>query len=175
VKAAIALVLASIALLETSTYAASGEANVATCDYAVIGHGPPDWKAQAVTAGPVGVFRHPLRQMSKTANGQLVAKMPILVEGHTPVTVSVPSQLRRRVFLYYGRVLDQDGHPTTTIVGAAGYEETRFEPCPGRPRTPWPGGIRIKGTAPVHLTVRVEGQDERLQLRLGQPKVYSPR
>ena len=79
-----------------------------------------------------------------------------MVEGHAPVTVSVPPRLRRRIFLYYGRILDRNGHPTTSFTHAAGYSETRFEPCPGRPRTPWPGSLRVKGTAPVRLTVRVQ-------------------
>jgi hypothetical protein len=37
------------------------------------------------------------------AKGDLVAKGPLLVEGHSGVTVKVPEALRERVFLYYGR------------------------------------------------------------------------
>lgn len=148
---------------------ATAGANVAPCDKAVLGHGPPNWRQLATTAGPAGVFKHPLSRMSRTDNG-LVAKMPLLVEGHTPVTVSVPPRLRGRVFLYYGNVLDREGHPSTSFANTRGYGQTFFEPCEGRPRTPWPGGIRIKGTAPVHLTVQVEGGDS-FQLFLGRPKV----
>jgi hypothetical protein len=169
--AAIGLVVAVLCVPVAIASAPSSDANVATCDQAVIGHGPAGWKRRALIAGPVGVFRHPLSQMSRTGNGQYVAKMPLVVEGHAPVGVSVPPPLRHRVFLYYGRVLDSAGHPTTSFA-APGYAETRFEPCDGRPRTPWPGGIRIKGTAPVHLTVRAEGSDEAFQLRLGRPHVY---
>ena len=100
--------------------------------------------------------------------------MPLVVEGQTPVTVSAPPRLRNRVFLYYGEVLDRDGNPTTSFANARGYSETRFEPCANRPRTPWPGGVRIKGTAPVRLTIGVEGRGERFQLRLGRPQVYQP-
>ncbi|HET7445894.1 MAG TPA: hypothetical protein VFJ57_14685 [Solirubrobacterales bacterium] len=148
---------------------ASALANVAPCEKAVLGHGPPGWRARAIVAGPVGVFKHPLTQMSPTGNG-LVAKMPILVEGQTPVTVRVPPRLHGRVFLYYGNLLDRDGHPSTGFANTRGEEETKFVPCAGRPRTPWPGGIRVKGTAPVQLTVAVDG-GETFQLRLGRPRL----
>jgi hypothetical protein len=43
--------------------------------------------------------------------------MGLLVAGHAAVKVSVPPALRKRVFLYYGRYLDRDGHPTTLRAG----------------------------------------------------------
>lgn len=152
---------------------ATANANVAPCEKAIIGHGPPGWRQRAIVAGPAGVFKHPLAQMSQTGSG-LVAKMPLLVEGHMPVTVSVPPRLRGRVFLYYGNILDRDGNPSFGFANTRGYEETRFEPCDNRPRTPWPGGIRIKGTAPVQLMIAVEGGGT-FELRLGRPRVLDRR
>lgn len=154
---------------------APADSNVAPCDKAIIGHGSADWRSESVVAGPVGVRRHPLSAMSRTGNG-LVTKMPLLVEGRAPetVTVSVPPRLRKRVFLYYGRIIGYDGEPTFTFAGARGYGETEFQPCDDKPRTIWPGGIRIKGTAPVHLMVAVEGAAEPFPLPLGRPRIYSP-
>ena len=83
----------------------------------------------------------------------------------------MPPGLRGRVFLYYGRVLDRNGNPTTSFNQARGYEETEFQPCEDRPRTIWPGGVRIKGTAAVHLTVTVAGRAPMI-LRLGRPQIY---
>jgi len=117
------------------------------------------------------VFKRPLARMTRTKNG-LVAKMPMLIRGRAPVTVSVPPPLRGRVFLYYGRVIGRDGKPTTSVNGARGYGETRFELCQGRKRTPFPGGIRVRGTEPVRLTIGVEGETTTHTLRLGKPKVY---
>lgn len=116
-------------------------------------------------AGPVGVRRHPLSQMSRTRKG-LVAKMPLLVEGREPdtVTVSVPPALRKRVFLYYGDAL--------SFAEDRGFAEVEFELCGNKPRTIWPGGIRVKGTAPVRLTVKADG--ESFPLRLGRPRIYLP-
>src|SRR5262245_43612778 len=93
--------LVTLALGANST----AEANVAPCDKVIIGHGSADWRSESVVAGPVGVRRHPLSAMSRTHNG-LVTKMPVLIEGREPetVTIGVPPGLRGRVFLYYGRV-----------------------------------------------------------------------
>jgi hypothetical protein len=151
---------------------AASTSNVATCDKAMIGHGPADWRSESVVAGPVGVRRHPLRQMSPSRNG-LTTKMPILVEGRAPetVAVSVPPPLRKRVFLYYGRIIGRDGRPTTLFTEARGYGETEFQLCGDKPRTIWPGGIRVKGQAPVHLLVEVEGQRP-IPLPLSRPHAY---
>jgi hypothetical protein len=153
---------------------APADSNVAPCDKAIIGHGPANWRSDSVVAGPVGVRRHPLDAMSPTRNG-FVAKMPLLVEGRAPetVTVSVPPTLRNRVFLYYGNVLGRDGQPTTTFSEARGYGETEFQPCDDKPRTIWPGGIRVKGDGPVRLVVRVEGEAP-ISLALGRPQAYVP-
>lgn len=169
------LTIALLAVAATFAAAASAapvdESNLATCDDAALGDGPDDWRAQSLTAGPVSVFKRPLSRMIRTRNG-LVAKMPMLIGGQAPVTVSVPQSLRGRVFLYYGRVIGRDGKPTTTLNDARGYGETRFELCQGRARTPFPGGIRVRGTKPVRLTIGVEGGSRTYTLRLGKPKVY---
>lgn len=151
--------------------AAAAESNLAPCDKAAGGSGVDDWRQRTITAGSVSVFKQPLAHMTRTRNG-LITKMPMLIHGEAPVTVSVPPRLHGRVFLYYGNFTGRDGQPTTTINRAHGYEETRFEPCHGRPRTPFPGGIRVKGTAPIQLTIAVEGEGESYKLRLGKPQVH---
>jgi hypothetical protein len=159
-----------------SVLALGANANVAPCEKAMIGHGPAGWRAESVMAGPVGMRRHPLNRMSRLGNGDLVAKAPILVEGREPETVkvSVPPDLRGRVFLYYGEMRDRDGKPTTSFVNNRGYDETEFQLCGNKPRTIWPGGLRVRGTAPVRLEVRVEGRERPYVLRLGRPRVIQP-
>ena len=133
----------------------------------MIGHGSPGWRGESLAAGPVGVMPQPLRRMSQTKKG-LVTKMPLLVEGREPatVTVSVPPALRGRVFLYYGA--------PSTFTQDRGFAAIEFQPCADKPRTVWPGGIRVKGTAPVHLDVFTEDRQRPYVLRLGQPRVYAP-
>jgi hypothetical protein len=148
---------------------------VADCEGPTVqGSGPPDWRQRSIVAGPLGVFRRPLSQMSRTGNGQLITKMPIIVAGSTSVTLSVPSRLRHRVFLYYGRYLDRSGKPTTLIGRSRGFSEVVFEPCDHKPRTPWPGGIRVKGRRAVRLIVRAEGSPKPTPLPLGRPRAYAP-
>jgi hypothetical protein len=158
--------------LAASVAGAAPSSTVASCDDAIIGPGPADWRSESVAAGPVGVRHRPLRQMTRSPHG-LTAKMPILIEGREPetVTVSVPPALRQRVFLYYGRVIGRDGKPTTLFTEARGYGEVEFELCGNKPRTVWPGGIRVTGRAPVRLLVEAAGREPVL-LPLGRPQPY---
>ena len=93
----------------------------------------------------------------------------VLVEGSAPVLVKVPESLRERVFLYYGR--GPKGH-SISFAESNGFNEVEFQPCEDRPRTIWPGGLRVKGKGSVHLVVEAEGKTS--VLKLGQPKVYAP-
>ncbi len=163
------------AIAATLALAAPAEANVAPCDKAIIGHGSADWRSESVDAGPVGVRRQPLREMS-LARGWYTTKMPILVEGREPetVTVSVPPRLRDRVFLIYGEVRDRDGNPSSSFRNTRGYGETEFQLCGNKPRTIWPGGIKVKGDEPVHLLVTAEEQAP-VRLPLGRPQPYEVR
>jgi hypothetical protein len=166
------IVIAAVVVLALEPASGAGtEANVAPCSKAIIGSGKTGWRGESAVAGPVGVGMATLRQMWRAPNGWLYAKVPLLVEGEDAVTVSVPRSLRKRVFLYYGRIVGRDGTATTSFAGARGYGESEFEPCTNKPRTIWPGGLRIKGTAPVHLLVHQGGGAEPLPLRLGRPRV----
>ena len=160
-----------------SVLALGASPNVAPCEKAMIGHGSAGWRSESVAAGPVGMQRRPLSRMSRLGNGDLATKAPILVEGREPetVTVSVPPELRGRVFLYYGEMRDRDGKPTTSFVNNRGYDETEFQPCGNKPRTIWPGGLRVRGTGPVRLDVKVEGRERPYVLHLGRPRAIQPR
>ena len=61
-----------------------------------------------------------------------------------------------------------------SIVGVTddnlGFSEVVFQPCADRPRTVWPGGIRVEGTKPVRLLVQAEGSSP-VPLVLGKPRV----
>ena len=166
------LVIAAVVVLALEPASgASIEKNVATCaDNVLAGHGKPGWRGESSSAGPVGMPRWPLRRMGATENGDLVTKAGILVEGQAPVTVKVPEGLRERVFLYYGR---GPGHRSVSFAESSGFSEVEFHPCEDRPRTIWPGGLRVEGNGSVHLVVEAEGKTS--VLKLGRPKVYEPK
>ncbi|MBA3865040.1 MAG: hypothetical protein H0X42_01635 [Solirubrobacterales bacterium] len=123
----------------------------------------------SVVAGPMRIPRQPLASMGEIRNGQLAARMPVLVAGHRYVVLSVPLALRNRVFLYYGHVAAGGGRPMASFRGAPGYAEIEFQPCRDLPRTAWPGGIRVIGRGPVRLLATIEGQPSSTQLALGLP------
>jgi hypothetical protein len=147
------------------------EANVAECGSAAssTGSDPAVAGKESIVAGPVAVGAAPLARMTEANGGELYAKMGVEVSGHQFVVLSVPLALRNRVFLYVGRILDAEGTERKSLLAAPGYSETELQPCPGRARTLWRGGIRVHGRAPVYLLVTVEGRTESLRLPLGVP------
>lgn len=159
--------LAPILTVALALAGSTTEATVAPCEKAMIGHGSAGWRSESLAAGPVGVRRRPLRAMTQTSRG-LVTKMPMLIEGREPETVrvSVPPALRQRVFIYYG--------DASSFAQDRGHSEIEFELCGNKPRTIWPGGIRVKGKAPVRLDVFTEDGSKPCVLRLGRPQVYQP-
>jgi hypothetical protein len=164
--------------LVAGTLAAPAEPQVASCDPGpvTIGSGKAGWRRESASAGPLGIRRHPLRDMTPYTQREpnvLVAKAPILIEGHEAVTLSVPPRLADRVFLYYGFHEGPDGKRSTSFYGFPGSSAIEFQPCTEKPRTVWPGGIRVKGRKPVRLNVAVDGQPGQIPLRLGRPTVYA--
>jgi hypothetical protein len=170
--AVIAMVVASAAP------ASSTDTQAASCDPGpvTIGSGKPGWRQESLSAGPLGIRRQPLRDMTPYRRGEpnvLVTKAPILVEGDEPVALSVPPGLAHRVFLYYGFHKGPDGKRSTSFYGYPGDSAIEFRPCTDKPRTIWPGGLRIKGRGPVSLDVTVAGRPDPIRLQLGRPTVYS--
>ncbi|HEY1355601.1 MAG TPA: hypothetical protein VGF09_04735 [Solirubrobacterales bacterium] len=165
--------LGLLVLLIFAAQAPAAGTQEATCETGPVtaGSGSSDWRRTSLDAGPVGVLEHPLSHMSRTANGQLVTKMPALVESQAPVTLSVPQRLRDRVFIYYGFHQGRDGRRSTSLDGP-GFSEVVFHPCTDKPRTIWPGGIRIKGTQSVRLLVETEASPRPIPLVLGRPRVF---
>jgi hypothetical protein len=162
-----------------TAFAAPAEPHIADCERGpvMIGSSSPDWRRELLDAGPLGVRKQPLSEMSRYSPrrpGELLTKMPALVEGHDVVTLSVPPRLRHRVFLYYGYYEGPGGKPSTSFYDSPGSAAIEFRPCADKPRTIWPGGIRVKGRQPVTLTVTVEGRSDPVPLRLGRPQLYRP-
>jgi hypothetical protein len=168
----------AIAAISSSAFATPAP-QIASCDVGpvMIGSGKPSWRQESLSAGPLGIWRHPLRNMSPYSPrrpNELVTKAPILIEGHETVTLSVPPRLTHRVFLYYGFHEGPDGKRSTSFYGYPGSSAIEFQPCSDKPRTVWPGGIRVKGRKPVRLDVTVAGQPDPIPLRLGRPAVHAP-
>jgi hypothetical protein len=165
------IVIAAVVVLALQPASgASVDKNVANCsDNVLIGSGKPTWRSESNVAGPLGMPKWPLRNMAAMKNGDLVTKAGVLVEGSSAVTLKVPEALRERVFLYYG---PGEGTRSISFAGSNGFSEVEFQPCEDRPRTIWPGGVRVRGTGSVHLVVEAEGKQT--VLKLGRPKRPEP-
>jgi hypothetical protein len=165
------IVIAAVVVLALEPASgASTDKNVANCkDNVLIGSGKPTWRSESNVAGPVGMPKWPLRNMEAAKGGNLYTKAGVLVEGSSPVTLKVPEALRERVFLYYG---PDERSRSISFAGSNGFNEVEFRPCEDRPRTIWPGGIRVRDTGSVHLVVEAEGKTS--VLKLGRPKKYEP-
>lgn len=172
---AAALVAIVLAVGGASEPVESAEANVAPCSASEIPATSGRRAPGALTAGPVTVSSRPLQRTLQAGDGQLHAKMGIQVTGHQYVVLSVPLGLRKRVFLYYGEIGGGEGGLGGTLFAGPGYSETELQPCPGRRRTIWPGGLRIIGHAPVNLLVTVEGHSHSTALPLGRPEAIPRR
>jgi hypothetical protein len=166
--------LVAALIFASSALSAPAEPQVASCDPGpvTIGSGKPTWRRESLSAGPLGIRRNPLSEMgpySQRKPNVLVTKAPVLVEGPDTVTLSVPPRLAHRVFLYYGFHEGRDGRRSTWFYDYPGDSSIEFQPCADKPRTIWPGGLRVKGRGPVHLDVTVAGQTKPVVLRLGRP------
>lgn len=131
-------------------------AEIATCREAGLPSPPESWRRQAAVAGSFGLsgpardFRDRL-VVGELPNGELVTKLPAIVEGDAPATVRVPDRYRGRVGLGFGNLGTPDPiADARTIV--------RFEPCARRPRTGWPGGLVIADRRPIELEVEIAGE-----------------
>jgi hypothetical protein len=88
---------------------------------------------------------------------RFTSKLPLVVRGARPVTVSVPERLAGRLVMTYGGE------------GLSG--EITFVPCDGRPATFFPGGLLFTRREPISLLVQVQGWARPRPLRLG---VFGP-
>lgn len=87
--------------------------------------------------------------------------MPVLVAGHREVTLKVPDKSTDRVRLFYTDQFD-------VVTRGRGDTAIRFKPCREKPRTIFPGGIRVSGREAVSLLVIEEGSAPHV-LPLGRP------
>jgi hypothetical protein len=175
ILAAAGIVAVVLAVGGASEPVEAPEANLAPCGKGGGVAAPPDdWRRASKAAGPVAVDPRPLQAMQEAKNGQLHTRMEVLVSGHHFVVLSVPLDLRNRVFLYYGQITDNRGRSPSSLFRAPGYAETEFQPCRHDRRTVWSGGIRVIGKGPVRLLVTVEGSPTSIPLRLGRPRAARP-
>ena len=121
----------------------------ATCDDAIIGSGPADYRRRATTTGSFSLFGGGRDFAHAARTGKVfVTKIPAVVAGHATVRVSVEPG---RAGLLYGPV-----HTARRV--EAGAASVAFVPCRDKPRTVWPGGLVLPARSPVTLHVVAAGR-----------------
>lgn len=151
--------------MSTAAEAPVDARTIASCREAALGHGDDRWRRRSATAGPFGLYGpgrdfRDHRVVVRHNNGYLGVKIPAFVAGTRAVTVSVPERFQDRVGLDFGDLRTESRISATNA-------EVIFEPCRGRPRTAWPGGLVLSDRRPVVLTVQVQGRERLRALRVG--------
>jgi hypothetical protein len=106
------------------------------------------WRRNAASSGPVGFYGAGRDFLSPRFTKQ--DKMPLIVEGHEPITLSISAQDRSGTRLQ-----------APTPKRWAPYTEIRFVPCADRARTAWAAGLRLENRQPVTLIVHQSGEPDR--------------
>ena len=142
-------------------------AGVARCDSAIEGTADPRWRQRSTVVGNLG-FYGPGRDFDLAyrhdKGGDLVSKLPVIIEGSSGATVWVPREERDRVALFFGKI--RAGEPYTIEDGHA---QVRFEPCNGRKRTGFVGGLILRDRQKVALRVRLNGAEQTETITVGMP------
>ena len=129
--------------------------NVARCDSAVGGSADRRWRERSTVVGNVGFYGpgRDFRTAQRTAKGgDLMTKMPVIIQGDLGATVWVPRGERDRVALLFGKSPGPDPNEIRD-----GNTKVRFEPCTDRERTGFVGGLALRDRQPVALRVRLQG------------------
>ena len=130
----------------------------AGCHSAILGNADARWRQRSTVVGNLGFYgpNRDFRQALRSGKGgDLITKMPVIIEGNSGATVWVPRVERDRVALLFGPI------PTGDVYRIEdGHAKVRFKPCTGRKRTGWVGGLVLHDRRPVALKVRLAGANQ---------------
>jgi hypothetical protein len=126
------------------------------CDVVFIGPGPADWRKDTYWIGSLGISRGSFSQGAYETDGDLYRiKTPTVVEGHRPVTISVPRDELDRVGIL-------GVHPKPS------YASVTYVPCREKPRTVFAAGFELRDKRPFTLRVEI-GDGPARELLVGGP------
>jgi hypothetical protein len=153
-------VLAALSACDDADVASRGSASPGTvdCSAAITSRVDARWRGKSVVRGPFGLYGDATDIRRAERRGRTFwTKVPVILAGHRPATLRVPSHDRHRIGLTYG--------PSRSHGLAAAPRRLRFMPCRDRATTAWPGGLALADRRGVTLQVRLDGRPWR-SLRL---------
>lgn len=143
---------------DTDEVAEPPAVGVAGCGSATLGNADRRWRERSTVVGNAG-FYGPGRDFGsahRSGNGgDLITKMPVIIEGDSGATIWVPREERDRVAMLFGKIPASEPYEIRD-----GYAQVRFEPCTDRERTGFVGGLVLRDRRPVALKVRLEGTEQ---------------
>ena len=137
----------------------------ARCSSAIQRNADSGWRQRSTVVGNLG-FYGPGRDFDLAyrheEGGDLVLKLPIVIEGNSGATVWVPREERDRLALLFGKIQASEPYSIDD-----GYARVRFEPCRNRKRTGFVGGLVLRDRRQVVLNVRLHGTEQTNSVTLG--------
>lgn len=115
------------------------------------------------TAGDLSGFR-PHRRAA------LQVKLPVMIEGHSGATVSIPRSERNRVALILADVPRRG--PGNSYRIRDGYGSVRFEPCESKEWTAWTAGLALAEGRATVFVVEVDDAPRPERVSLGPWEVF---
>jgi hypothetical protein len=142
------------------------------CEHAIRGVGGPNsaWRADSTVVGDFG-FPDDFSGMRRHEDADVEVKLPVVIEGHTAVTVLVPPHERERVALILSDVPRLG--PRNSYRIEDGYHAVRFEPCINKGWTWWTAGLALADRGETLLDVKPDRARRPTGVTLGPWDVYT--
>ena len=110
----------------------------------------PQWREQSKVVGSLGFYgpgRHLERSNARSPGADYVTKIGVVIEGDSPITVSIAPRDRPRAALIYRRGI------FSIRQVEKGDSSITFEPCLNSDRTAWAGGFVLKDRGSISLVI----------------------
>jgi hypothetical protein len=136
---------------------------------------PPGWRDEAIVVGDFGLYgmADDFHGHRLHARADIEVKLPIAIEGDSPVVLWIPPGERDRARLMLSDVARRG--PGNSFRLEDGHRGIRFEPCAGREWNAWTAGLALADRGEITVMVEEEGAARATPVTLGPWEVSGPR
>lgn len=130
-------------------------------------HSPPGWREEAIVVGDFGFYGmagdfHGFRPHERS---DIQVKVPIAIEGHSPVVLWLPSDDRDRAGLIMADAKRRG--PANSYRLEDGHRGVRFEPCADREWNAWTAGLALADRRKITVMVQEDAAARATPVTLG--------
>ena len=128
---------------------------------------PPGWREESIVVGDFGFYGmagdfHGFRPHERS---DIQVKVPIAIEGRSPVVLWVPPDERDRAGLIMADIPRRG--PANSYRLQDGHRGVRFEPCAGREWNAWTAALALADRREITLMVKEDGAARATPVTLG--------